>query len=90
MAASSPKRDLTIVRDLATQVMELAQSEEYKRRRRRWRDVNELRKPDRAPVWCRIALAWREILPDDDLQCEDPTLHSFPTRRSSDHRKSVV
>lgn len=73
MAATFPQRDLRIVRDLADRVMELAQSEEYERRRQRWRDVNELRTPDRAPVWCRIALARREVLPDSDLQCEDPT-----------------
>jgi hypothetical protein len=65
--------DLRIVRDLAAQVRELALTEEYDRRRQRWRDVNELRRPDRAPVWCRIALARREVLPDSDLQCEDPT-----------------
>ena len=71
--AGFPADDVRIVRDLAARVMERAQSEEYERRRRRWRDVNELRRPDRAPVWCRIALAWREIMPEDELQCTDPT-----------------
>ena len=32
---------------------ELAESDEYETRRRRWRDVLGLRKPDRAPVWMR-------------------------------------
>ncbi|MFW5868749.1 MAG: hypothetical protein ACOCX2_13080, partial [Armatimonadota bacterium] len=73
MAATFADSDLRIVRDLARRVMDLAQSEEYERRRRRWRDVNELRTPDRAPVWCRLALARREVLPDSELQCEDPT-----------------
>jgi len=71
--AGFPADDVRIVRELAARVMELAQSEEYERRRRRWRDVNELRRPDRAPVWCRIALARREVLPESDLQCQDPT-----------------
>lgn len=90
MAAPFSKRDLTIVRDLATQVMELAQSEEYERRRQRWRDVNELRKPDRAPVWCRIALAWREILPEDDLQCEDPACRNVERSLRRDLFKDSV
>lgn len=90
MAAAFPKNDLTIVRDLATQVMELAQSEEYERRRQRWRDVNELRKPDRAPVWCRIALAWREILPEDDLQCEDPACRNVERSLRRDLFKDSV
>ncbi|MBM3500846.1 MAG: hypothetical protein FJX74_19480, partial [Armatimonadetes bacterium] len=61
--AAFPDNDVRIVRDLARQVMELAVSEEYEARRRRWRDVNERRKPDRAPVWCRPAAVWSEILP---------------------------
>ena len=68
-----PSKDVSIVSDLARQVIELASSDEYERRRQRWRDVNERRTPDRAPVWCRIALAWREVLPQDSLQCTDPT-----------------
>lgn len=64
-------RDVRTVRDLAHKVMELACSDEYERRRRRWRDVNERRKPDRAPVWCRPAAAWNEILPPEMLECQD-------------------
>lgn len=64
-------QDRSIVGDLARHVAELAASDEYEQRRQRWRDVNELRKPDRAPVWCRPARAWREILPDQDFQCSD-------------------
>lgn len=64
-------KDRTIVRDLASQVAELAKSDEYEARRKRWRDVNELRKPDRAPVWCRPAAAWQEILPAGSIKCED-------------------
>ncbi|MGD9496519.1 MAG: hypothetical protein AB7Y46_09430, partial [Armatimonadota bacterium] len=90
MPESFPAADVRIVRDLAAQVMELAQSEEYERRRQRWRDVNELRRPDRAPVWCRIALAWREIMPDDDLQCTDPTCRGVEQALRRDLYKNWV
>jgi len=66
-----PAKDVGIVRELAKQCMELATSDEYQARRKRWRDVNERRKPDRAPVWCRPAGVWKEILTPDDLQCTD-------------------
>ena len=66
------QQDREIVRNLAQRVAELAASDEYEVRRKRWRDVNGLRKPDRAPVWCRPAGAWKEILPEDALQCQDP------------------
>jgi hypothetical protein len=42
------------VRDLATQVSEIAHSPENAAIVKRWRDVNALRTPDRAPVWCRL------------------------------------
>jgi len=69
--ASPPKRDVERVRGLARQAVELASSEEYESRRRRWRDVNERRKPDRAPVWCRPAGVWRELLAPESLECTD-------------------
>lgn len=67
-----PPRDVAEVRRLAEQVMALATSPRYAERRRRWRDANERRQPDRAPVWCRPAGAWQEILPPTALQCADP------------------
>jgi hypothetical protein len=63
--------DERLVRDLAKEVAELAQSEEMEARRWRWRDVNALRKPDRAPVWCRPAGVWREILPPEAIKSRD-------------------
>jgi len=69
---SPPRQDLQEVRQLARRVVELAASEEYESRRRRWRDVNERRKPDRAPVWCRPAAAWQELIPPESLACTDP------------------
>ncbi len=67
-----PTKDVALVRELAARVLALATSDEYEARRQRWRDVNERRRPDRAPVWCRPAGVWSEIIPDDTLQCTDP------------------
>jgi hypothetical protein len=67
------------VRGLARCVAEIADSDENARIQKRWRDVNALRKPDRAPVWCRPVGAWSEILPDDALECADPWLRSLET-----------
>lgn len=71
-ASRCPVADVSRVRELARQVMELGCSERYEARRRRWRDANERRRPDRAPVWCRPAAVWQEILPASALQCTDP------------------
>lgn len=73
-------RDREIVRSLAKQVRDLANSEENERRRRRWRDVNGLRRPDRAPVWCRPVGAWSELLPESELVCEDELCRSVERR----------
>ncbi len=70
------QREMEYVRELARKVAEIAASEENQRIRRRWRDVNALRKPDRPPVWCRPVRAWNEILPEDLLRCRDPWLRS--------------
>lgn len=70
-------KDIRIVRDLAARCHDLALSPEYEARRKRWRDVNELRRPDRAPVWCRPARCWQEILPQDSLLCESPLCRSM-------------
>ncbi|MCX7600105.1 MAG: hypothetical protein N2512_14750 [Armatimonadetes bacterium] len=66
-----PRKDVNLVRDLARRCVELSCSDEYEARRARWRAANERRKGDRAPVWCRPAGAWREILPPSALECED-------------------
>lgn len=73
-------RERDWVRALARQVAELAASDEYERRRQRWRDVNELRRPDRAPVWLRPAGVWAELLPDNDLVCQEPYLRATEQR----------
>ena len=88
---TSPReKDRQVIRRLAEQVMKLAASEEYERRRQRWRDVNALRKPDRAPVWCRPAGARREIIPEDSLQCQDPLCRSVERRFRMDLFKDDV
>jgi len=74
--ASVTDSDRRVVRDLVRRVAELAASDEYETRRRRWRDVNGLRKPDRAPVWCRPARVWPEIIPTESLATTDPLCRS--------------
>jgi hypothetical protein len=83
-------KDRDLVRELAREAMELAESPEYEARRRRWCDVNALRKPDRAPVWCRPAGAWREILPEETLECEDPLCRTVERRFRMDFFKNGV
>ena len=70
-------RERECVRELARRVAQIAASDENGRIKRRWRDVNALRKPDRPPVWCRPVGAWPELLPQDALVCSDPWLRSI-------------
>ncbi len=65
------------IRSLATQVFNIASTDEMAAIKQRWRDVNALRKPDRAPVWCRPVGCWREIIPSDHLQCSNQELRSI-------------
>jgi len=67
------RNDVVCIRELARKAVERAASDEYAKRRKRWADVNERRKPDRAPVWCRPARVWRELIPPESLQCTDTT-----------------
>ena len=66
------KTDVNRVRTLAAEMMDHATSDEFEHRRRRWRDVNSRRKPDRAPVWCGMAGVSRELFKADTLECSDP------------------
>ncbi len=69
--------DRELVRDLARRVAEIAAAPENARIRKRWCDVNAMRKPDRAPAWCRPVGAWGEILPEESLHCTEPWLRSL-------------
>jgi len=73
----APDSQRATVRELARRVAAIASSEENARIQQRWRDVNALRKPDRAPVWCRPVGAWSELLPEDALTCTDPWLRGM-------------
>ena len=65
------------VRELARKVAELAASKKNEEVHKRWRDVNALRKPDRAPVYCRPIACWGELLPESSLQCTDHWLRNL-------------
>jgi hypothetical protein len=66
-----PASDLAVIRDLAGRAYDLALSEEMETRRERWRAVNGLRRPDRAPVWWQAHAAWETMIPSETLQCSD-------------------
>ncbi len=70
---SGAAEDRTILRGLALKVAEAAADERRMGSiRKRWRDVNALRRPDRAPVWCKPVGLWSEIIPEDSFVCRDP------------------
>lgn len=70
-------RDLAVTRELAGRVAEIAASPRMGAVRKRWRDVNELARPDRAPVWCKPVGCWEELLPEAALACRDPFLRGI-------------
>ncbi len=71
------ENEKTHVRRLAEQVARLAASDRMQAIRQRWCDVNELRRPDRAPVWCKPVGCWNELLPEDHLVCRHPLLRGI-------------
>ncbi len=81
---ANAERDL--VRELAKQVVELAAAPRMAEIHKRWCDVNALRKPDRAPVWCRPMGAWEELLPEESLACTDPWLR----RLEREFRRALI
>ncbi len=80
MTESVPRSERDHVRDLARRVADLAREERNAEIRKRWRDVNALRKPDRAPVWCRPVGCWGELLPEGALVCTDGWLRGVERR----------
>jgi hypothetical protein len=77
MTTSTAVDERTYVRELAQQVADVAHEQRSKDAIKRWKDVNALRKPDRAPVWCRPVGAWSEILPESALRCSDKSLRNW-------------
>ncbi|HBG26908.1 MAG: hypothetical protein A2Y10_10515 [Planctomycetes bacterium GWF2_41_51] len=74
---NSLQHERQIVRSLVEKVAEYSSETENQRIIQRWKDVNALRKPDRAPVWCRPVGCWKELLPQEILQCKNPWLRSL-------------
>ncbi|MBU4200780.1 MAG: hypothetical protein KKE37_05700 [Verrucomicrobia bacterium] len=70
-------KEREIVRELARTVTAISAEPRMKAIRKRWCDVNALRKPDRAPVWCRPVGCWREIIPEESLLCSDSELRKM-------------
>jgi hypothetical protein len=68
------------IRSLAKQVAAIAREPRMAAIKRRWADVNALRKPDRAPVWCRPVGCWKEIITPDMLVCRDEWLRQLEYR----------
>lgn len=73
MAAYS-RKEVERIRALGEQVAAIAREPRMQAIRKRWADVNALRKPDRAPVWCRPVGCWKEIIREDMLLCTEPGL----------------
>lgn len=67
------------IRELAYRVATLAHSEEMAKRRRLWRDVNSLRRPERPPVICHPG-CWEELLPPPATKGQDPFLENVETQ----------
>ncbi len=76
-SVGTPQGERTIVRDLAKQVIEYAHEPRMDAIRKRWRDVNGLRKPDRAPVWLRPVGCWPELLPEESILCQEQWLRDL-------------
>jgi len=72
--STAPQKERERVRELAARVAEIAASPEQQKVRQRWRDVNALRKPDRAPVWTSGSP------PRPEPTCTDPYLRGVEQR----------
>jgi hypothetical protein len=73
-AQTATRAEVARVRDLARQVAEIAAGPEQELIRKRWRDVNALKKPDRAPVWT------SGLPPVPEPECADPYLRGVESR----------
>lgn len=64
-------KDIMLLRDLARRVAEIMAKPEQDQRRDLWRRHNSLERT-RPPVLSLGMPYWSEVLPDEQLQCEDP------------------
>jgi len=74
---TSSQKESDRIRALAESVATIAREPRMTAIKKRWADVNALRKPDRAPVWCRPMGCWKEIITDDMLECTQPWLRQL-------------
>lgn len=70
-------RERSILRDLARHVAEVARLPIQEERADLWRRHNHLHAPVRPMVLIFPEGAWREMLPEDDLECTDPSARSL-------------
>lgn len=77
---TTTRRERVLIHDLAAQVAAFAAEPRMAAIRRRWAAVNGLRRPDRAPVWCKPVGCWPELLPQDSLSCTEPRLRQLEYR----------
>ncbi len=70
------RKDEIILRELAHKVAEIAALPEQERKRRMWYEHNALR-PTKPMVLVFPECGWVELLPDSQLQCQDPLLRSW-------------
>ena len=85
-----PSKERDLVRELARSVVEIANEPRMDAIQKRWRDVDNLRKPDRAPVLCRPVGCWSEILPEETLVCTDPWLRQLEQGfRQTIHKREI-
>ena len=71
------RKETDRIRSLADAVITIAREPRMTAIKKRWADVNALRTPDRAPVWCRPVGCWQEIITDDMLKCTHPSLRKL-------------
>jgi hypothetical protein len=69
--------EMKYVRDLAAEVVAIAREPRMAAIKKRWCDVNGLRRPDHAPVWCNPVGLWKELIPDSRLCCSEPLLRNL-------------
>lgn len=67
----SPKQDVEILRELAVRVAKIAAQPIHAERAAMWTRFNKLQ-PERPMVLIFPEGSWRELLPEDQLECSDP------------------